>query len=140
MPPVRSNGASRSAPGAELPRGQRGDPDRLALALQDTQQALAQVPQIAIEEIRDGLEAGDHVQAAERDMRSALRQLVLAEREPRRQTLPRVNLSARPIVTADDDSRHEARDDDELDLPRGALRELSPPAEPEADERPGAQP
>lgn len=36
---------------------------------------------IAIEQIHGGVETGSHVEAAERDMRSALRQLVLAERE-----------------------------------------------------------
>lgn len=55
----------------------------LARALDLTEEALGQVARIAIEEIHTGLESSNHVQAAERDMRSALRQLVLAERELR---------------------------------------------------------
>jgi hypothetical protein len=47
------------------------------------EEALAQVSRIAIEEIRSGLESSQHVMSAEREMRSALRQLVLAERELR---------------------------------------------------------
>jgi hypothetical protein len=57
--------------------------ETLALALECTEDALAQVARIAIEEIHSSLETSSHVQAAERDMRSALRQLVLAERELR---------------------------------------------------------
>lgn len=53
----------------------------LARALELTEEALGQVARIGIEEIRSGLESSNHVQAAERDIRSALRQLVLAERE-----------------------------------------------------------
>jgi hypothetical protein len=66
--------------------GKRGDQNisgAIVRALELTEEALAEVTQIAIEEIRDGLEASNHVDAAERDMRSALRQLVLAEREVR---------------------------------------------------------
>jgi hypothetical protein len=133
MPAVGINGATRSAPGAELARGRGGYQDiaeRLALALEETQEALAQVQRIAIEEIRDGLEASNHVEAAERDMRSALRQLVLAECELRSGSLPRASLSRHTLVIADGGSRHGARDDDgELDLPRGAPRELAPPTE-----------
>lgn len=55
----------------------------MARALELTEEALGQVARIAIEEIHSGLESSNHVQAAERDMRSALRQLVLAERELR---------------------------------------------------------
>jgi len=57
-------------------------------AIELTEEALAQVARIAVQEIHVGLEANDHVEAAERDMRNALRQLVLAERE----------LLARPLV------------------------------------------
>jgi hypothetical protein len=62
----------------------RGDQDinrAIGRALELTEGALAEVTQIAIEEIRDGLESSNHIDAAEREMRSALRQLVLAERE-----------------------------------------------------------
>jgi hypothetical protein len=55
----------------------------IARALKLTEEALGQVAQIAIEEIHTGLESSNHVEAAERDMRSALKQLVLAERELR---------------------------------------------------------
>lgn len=55
--------------------------ETLAQALQLTEEALSKVAQIAIVEIRDGLEASSHVEAAEREMRGALRQLVQAEHE-----------------------------------------------------------
>jgi hypothetical protein len=61
----------------------RGAREGLVRALELTQEALSQVSRMAIEEIRDGVEASNHVAAAERDMRSALRQLALAEREMR---------------------------------------------------------
>jgi hypothetical protein len=53
----------------------------MARAVELTEQALSQVARIAIEQIHGGVETGTHIEAAERDMRSALRQLVLAERE-----------------------------------------------------------
>jgi hypothetical protein len=62
----------------------RGSQDVLvtmARAVELTEQALSQVARIAIEQIHGGVETGTHIEAAERDMRSALRQLVLAERE-----------------------------------------------------------
>ncbi len=52
-------------------------------AIELTEEALAQVAQVAVEGIHCGLEASAHVEAAERGMRDALRQLVLAERELR---------------------------------------------------------
>ena len=55
----------------------------MARAIELTEQALGQVARIAIEQIHGGIESSSHVEAAERDMRSALRQLVLAERELR---------------------------------------------------------
>jgi hypothetical protein len=55
----------------------------IARALELTEEALSEVARIAIEEIHSGLESSNHVQAAERDMRSALRQLVMAERDLR---------------------------------------------------------
>jgi hypothetical protein len=55
----------------------------LARAIELSDEALAQVGRITVEAIRRGLPASSHVEAAERDMRSALRQLVLAERELR---------------------------------------------------------
>ncbi|HTX31307.1 MAG TPA: hypothetical protein VMD09_07970 [Solirubrobacteraceae bacterium] len=70
----------------------RGSQDVLATmasAVELTEQALGQVARIAIEQIHDGVETGTHVEAAERDMRSALRQLVLAERELHSRSTPR---------------------------------------------------
>ena len=55
----------------------------VARAIELSDEALGQVARIAVEGIRCGLEASSHVEAAERDLRSALRQLVLAERELR---------------------------------------------------------
>ena len=57
--------------------------ETMAQATKLTERALGQVARIVIEQIHSGLEASNHVEAAERDMRSALRQLVLAERELR---------------------------------------------------------
>lgn len=61
----------------------QGVTEAMERALELTDEALNQVSRIAIEEIRDGLEASSHVEAAERHMRDGLRQLVLAEREVR---------------------------------------------------------
>lgn len=58
---------------------------RVERAIELSDEALGEVAQIATEGIRFGLEANSHVEAAERDMRAALRQLVLAERELRSQ-------------------------------------------------------
>lgn len=55
----------------------------MARALELTEEALGVVARIAIEEIHSGLESSNHVEAAELDMRSALRQLVLAAHERR---------------------------------------------------------
>jgi hypothetical protein len=63
----------------------------MARALELTEEALGEVARIAIDEIHSGLESSSHVQAAERDMRSALRQLVLAERELRAKSGPRAS-------------------------------------------------
>jgi hypothetical protein len=64
-------------------RSNRDISETIARALELTEEALSEVARIAIEEIHSGLEASNHVQAAERDMRSALRQLVMAERDLR---------------------------------------------------------
>jgi hypothetical protein len=50
-------------------------------ALGLAEEALEQIARIAVEQIRRGVESSNHVEAAERDLRSALRQLVLAQRE-----------------------------------------------------------
>ena len=62
---------------------EQGIEEILMSALEHAEEALSAVTRTAIEQIRGGLEASNHVEAAERDMRSALRQLVLAERELR---------------------------------------------------------
>jgi hypothetical protein len=68
----------------------------MARALELTEEALGEVARIAIEEIHGGLESSNHVQAAERDMRSALRQLVMAERELRSKAGTRTPAGKRP--------------------------------------------
>ena len=84
--------------------GKRSDRNILAAmarALELTEQALTEVARIAIEEIHSGVESSNHVQAAERDMRSALRQLVMAERELRSKPGMRTNVHERPEAIAD---------------------------------------
>lgn len=64
--------------------GDRGDPqvaEVIERALQLAEDTLEQITRIAVEQIRWGAESSIHIEAAERDMRGALRQLVLAERE-----------------------------------------------------------
>jgi hypothetical protein len=64
--------------------GNRGDQhvaEIIERALQLAEDALEQITRIAVEQIRKGVESSNHVEAAEREMRSALRQLVLAQRE-----------------------------------------------------------
>lgn len=55
--------------------------EALKRAVERTEEALSEIMRIDVEEIRDGLESSNHVEAAEREMRSALRQLAMAERE-----------------------------------------------------------
>lgn len=50
-------------------------------AIEMTESALSEVDHLAIEQVRRVAEVSSHIEAAERDLRSALRQLVLAERE-----------------------------------------------------------
>ncbi len=50
------------------------------LALQSTEAALGQLATVVVENIRVGGEVSPQVEAAERDLRSALRQLSLAKR------------------------------------------------------------
>ncbi len=73
----------------------------MARALELTEEALGQIARIAVEEIHSGLETSNHVEAAERDMRSALRQLVLAERELRAKSPPVIGREARGEGMAD---------------------------------------
>lgn len=50
-------------------------------ALQLAEEALEQITRVAVEQIRKGIETNNHIEAAEREIRSAMRQLVLAQRE-----------------------------------------------------------
>jgi hypothetical protein len=84
--------------------GKRNDRSVIATigrALELTEEALSEVARIAIEEIHTGLESSSHVQAAERDMRSALRQLVMAEREMRAKSEARPDVDERPAGIAE---------------------------------------
>lgn len=73
----------------------------IARALHLTEEALGEVARIAIEEIHTGLESSSHVEAAERDMRSALKQLVLAERDLRIKTRRKAGIDERSKAIAE---------------------------------------
>ena len=45
------------------------------------EQALGLLARLALDEVHQGLEAGDHVESAEHELRMTVRDLVLAERE-----------------------------------------------------------
>ena len=75
--------------------------ETMTRALELTEEALGEVARIAIEEIHTGLESSNHVQAAERDMRSALRQLVMAERELRTRAARQTRIDERPQAIAE---------------------------------------
>jgi hypothetical protein len=62
--------------------------DLMERALGLAEETLEQIARIAVEQIRRGVESNNHVEAAERDLRSALRQLVLAQREWRPPAAP----------------------------------------------------
>ncbi len=87
-------------------------------ALELTEEAVGEVARIAIEEIHSGLDSSNHVQAAERDMRNALRQLVLAEQELRSRS------EARPSG----DERHERIAEVVRGPGSGAARSGGPPS------------
>ncbi len=74
---------------AEPPEGAqaRRSPSSMDLALKSTEQALSHLMKVAMEEIRGGADASPHVQAAERDLRNALKQLSLAKRASRADAL-----------------------------------------------------
>jgi hypothetical protein len=69
--------------GAEHPPSNEVD-ELLNRALETTEEALAQVTRLAIQRIRRGTENPPHLDAAERDLRSALRQLATLSRERER--------------------------------------------------------
>jgi outer membrane protein TolC len=77
--------------------GQPQVPEIMERALQLAEETLEQIAKIAVEQIRRGVESSHHVDAAERDMRSALRQLVLAQRDWQTKS------SARPIAVGKHD-------------------------------------
>jgi hypothetical protein len=60
----------------------------LERALQLTEDSLEHITRIAVEQIRKGAETSSHIEAAERDVRNALRQLVLAQRESATKPVP----------------------------------------------------
>ncbi len=88
--------------------GPSGNPNpiatTLARALELSEGALEQITRVAIEEIRGGLETSSHIEAAERDMRNALRQLVMAEREIASTSASRLGADGR--LGADARTRH----------------------------------
>ena len=53
----------------------------LEVALRTTEEALSQVTRLAIQRIRRGADTPPHLEAAERDLRRALRQLATLTRE-----------------------------------------------------------
>jgi hypothetical protein len=56
----------------------------LGLALRATETALGELSKVVMDDICAGGEVSPHVEAAERDLRNALKQLGLARREPGR--------------------------------------------------------
>ncbi|HTU79544.1 MAG TPA: hypothetical protein VMF09_12370 [Solirubrobacteraceae bacterium] len=62
--------------------GERVD-SPIELALQLTEAALGQLTKVVMDNIRHGGDASPHVEAAERDLRNALRQLSVVKRNPR---------------------------------------------------------
>jgi len=78
--------------------------ETLARALELTEEALSQIMQVAIEEIREGLETTSHIEAAERDVRTALRQLVLAQRELHGRATLRATVAQHPPMSTDGES------------------------------------
>jgi hypothetical protein len=54
----------------------------IELAVQHTEAALGQLTKVVMHHIRHGGDTSAHAEAAERDLRSALRQLALIQRAP----------------------------------------------------------
>ena len=111
MATLDSAGSPNGDRDAELARAGRGEQriaERLALAAEQTQEALAEVQRIATEQIRSGLEVSDHVAATERELRSALRQLVLAEREQRSRSQRPASFDRSTDVIGDNELGEEA--------------------------------
>jgi hypothetical protein len=92
-----------------VPVNNRNDDDILATtarAIELTEATLQDLARIAVEGIHHGEKASAHAEAAERDMRSALRQLVRTQRE----------LEARAALKSDFD-----------EAPRGIAEVVPPP-------------
>jgi hypothetical protein len=84
--------------------GEPGDQhlaEMMERALELAEETLEQVTRIAVEQIRKGIATSNHVEAAEREMRSALRQLVLAQGEWHIKPGPRVRLGEHNDSVAD---------------------------------------
>jgi hypothetical protein len=84
--------------------GEPGDQhlaEMMERALELAEETLEQVTRIAVEQIRKGIATSNHVEAAEREMRSALRQLVLAKGEWHIKSAPRVSLGEHNDSVAD---------------------------------------
>ena len=103
-----------------------GVSDGLGIAVQHLEAAISQVQRAAVAEIRTGLEIDPHTEAAERDMCSALRQLVLAQREAERREALASSRDRRAIVVRQETSEATSAD---LENHPMALRELEPPAD-----------
>jgi hypothetical protein len=85
--------------GAKHPATDETD-ELLNRALEATEAALAEVTKLAIQRIRRGVDTPPHLEAAERELRNALRQLASLSRESRRGGRPKQDRSS---------SRHEDR-------------------------------
>jgi hypothetical protein len=70
-------------PGVTSARVRAAD-SSLDLALRATETALGEVSKVVMDDIRAHGQTSPHIEAAERDLRTALRQLGLAKREPGR--------------------------------------------------------
>ena len=81
-PPVVSNGFRDDLPGPPDDARAESVGAPIDLALEATEAALGQVTKAVIDNIRHGGDGTQHVEAAERDLRSALRQLTIAKPRP----------------------------------------------------------
>ena len=79
-PPVTSIEFPEGRPGRPQPRQKESTAPSLDQAMRSTETALGQLTKAAIEEIRREADVSPHVEAAERDLRNALKQLGLAKR------------------------------------------------------------
>ena len=74
---------AKASPPTGAPRSYQSVIEEMARTVELTEEALAQLGRIAIEEIHSGLQTSSHLEAAEHDLRTALRELVLAESQLR---------------------------------------------------------